>query len=190
MATMLFDYQAYLMEMRDKAEKKETVEKYEKIFGPIVWTITDQIRYREYVSKFTPVSYAIPEELQEDFDRNLLVQLVASSFSSDGMFDKDEEKSLPDFIISVQSGEQHVVKKVSELRWFQILRLYEIYVEEQMNLQILIAEDENEKEAILAQRESRLQRWNLVVDQEKNKELVQQAESEKAEKLDDLYSQL
>jgi hypothetical protein len=26
---MLFDFQAYLMEMRDKAEKKETVEKYE-----------------------------------------------------------------------------------------------------------------------------------------------------------------
>jgi hypothetical protein len=32
---MLFDFQAYLMEMRDKAEKKETVEKYEKLFGPI-----------------------------------------------------------------------------------------------------------------------------------------------------------
>ena len=29
---MLFDFQAYLMEMRDKAEKKETVEKYEKIY--------------------------------------------------------------------------------------------------------------------------------------------------------------
>jgi hypothetical protein len=33
---MLFDFQSYLMEMRDKAEKKETVEKYEKFFGPIM----------------------------------------------------------------------------------------------------------------------------------------------------------
>lgn len=93
-------------------------------------------------------------------------------------------------MIAVQSGDQHVVKKVSELRGFQILRLYEIYIEEQMNLQILIAEDEKEKEAIIAQRESRIQRWKLVAEQEQNKVLKAQAEVEKTEKLDDLYSQL
>jgi hypothetical protein len=82
------------------------------------------------------------------------------------------------------------VKKVSELRGFQILRLYEIYVEEQMNLQILIAEDEKEKEAIVAQREARHSRWKLISEQEENKALKVQAEIEKTEKLDDLYSQL
>jgi hypothetical protein len=59
-----------------------------------------------------------------------------------------------------------------------------------MNLQILIAEDEKEKEAILAQRDSRLQRWKLVAEQEQNKVLKAEAEIEKTEKLDDLYSQL
>lgn len=187
---MLFDFQAYLMEMRDKAEKKETVEKYEKLYGPIVGNIKDQIRFTEYVSQFSPVPYLIPEELQDDFDWDLLVQLVAASFSSDWMFETVEEKGQQDFVIAVQSWEQHVVKKVSELWGFQILRLYEIYIEEQMNLQILIAEDEKEKEAILAQRDARLQRWQLIVDQEKNKVLKAEAEVEKAEKLDDLYSQL
>ncbi len=187
---MLFDFQAYLMEMRDKAEKKETVEKYEKLFGPITGDIKDQIRYTDYISLFTPLSYLIPEELKDDFDRALLIQLVAGSFSSDGTFDANNDKWQPDFVIAVQSGDQHVVKKVSELRGFQILRLYEIYIEEQMNLQILIAEDEKEKEAIIAQRESRIQRWKLVAEQEQNKVLKAQAEVEKTEKLDDLYSQL
>jgi hypothetical protein len=178
------------MEMRDKAEKKETVEKYEKIYWPITGDIKDQLRYNEYVSTFKPMSYLIPEELQEDFDRELLIQLVAASFSSDGMLEEVADKWQPDFVIAVQSGEQHVVKKVSELRGFQILRLYEIYVEEQMNLQILIAEDEKEKEAIVAQREARHSRWKLISEQEENKALKVQAEIEKTEKLDDLYSQL
>lgn len=89
---MLFDFQAYLMEMRDKAEKKETVEKYEKLFGPITGDIKDQIRYTDYISLFTPLSYLIPEELKDDFDRALLIQLVAGSFSSDGTFDANNDK--------------------------------------------------------------------------------------------------
>lgn len=186
--------------MREKAEKKETVEKYEKMFWPITGDIKDQIWYKEYISQFAPLSYAFPDELADDFDWNLLSQLVAGSFSSDGSFDTQTAEAnaenpspeiwLPDFFIAVQSGDQHVVKKVSELRGFQILRLYEIYIEEQMNLQILIAEDENEKEAIMAQREARLSRWKLVAEQENTKALKAQDEQERAGKLDDLYNQL
>ena len=134
--------------------------------------------------------YLTPDEIKDDFDWDLLIQLVAASFSSDGVFDMNSGKELPDFVISVQSGDQVVVKKVSELWGFQILRLFEIYIEEQMNLQILIQEDEKEKEAILAQRDSRLSRWKLVVSQEENHVANKQAEVEKEEKLDDLYSQL
>ncbi len=176
--------------MREKAEKKETVEKYEKLFGPISGDIKDQTRYHEYISLFAPMQYAIPDELTEDFDWDLLGQLVAGSFSSDWTFDPNTESGKPDFMITVNSGDQHVVKKVSELRGFQILRLYEIYVEEQMNLHILINEDENEKEAILSQREARLSRWKLIAEREQTHVLKQQAEVEKTEKLDDLYSQL
>ncbi|USN55283.1 MAG: hypothetical protein H6765_01440 [Candidatus Peribacteria bacterium] len=55
-----------------------------------------------------------------------------------------------------------------------------------MNLQILIAEDEKEKEAILAQRESRLKRWSLVL--EKLTKDAEQAveDKEKTQKIDDL----
>lgn len=187
---MLFDFQSYVAELREKDEKKETVEKYEKFFGPIHGDIKDQLWFNEYVSNFKAMPYLVPEEIKDDFDRDILIQLVASSFSSDGVFDMQNGKDQPDFVISVQSGDQVVVKKVSELWGFQILRLFEIYVEEQMNLQILIAEDEKEKEAILGQRDSRLNRWKLVVSQGETHVASQQAEAEKEEKLGDLYNQL
>lgn len=178
--------------MRDKAEKKETVEKYEKIFWPIVGDIKDQSWYTDYITQFPPIQYAVPEELAEDFDWDLLCQLVAWSFSSDASVDTqvEEWKEHPNFVIAVQSWDQHVVKKISELRGFQILRLYEIYIEEQMNLQIIMSEEESEKEAILAQRESRLQRWKLILEQEENNRLKAQDEVEKAGKIDDLMGQL
>jgi hypothetical protein len=118
------------------------------------------------------------------------MQMVASSFSSDGLIDLDADSDMPEFVISVQSGDQVVVKKVTELRGFQVLRLYEIYSEEQMNLQILIVEDEKEKEAILAQREARFNRWKLVLESYDTSKLKQQEAKEKSGKLDDLYSSL
>jgi hypothetical protein len=32
---MLFDFQAFIQELREKAEKKQIIEKYEKLVGPI-----------------------------------------------------------------------------------------------------------------------------------------------------------
>lgn len=187
---MLFNFQKFVNELRENPEKKEVVEKYEKFFGPINGDIKDQIWYKEYVTPFHSMDYLKPEELENDFDWQLLMQLVASSFSSDGLLEVVEGKDLPEFVISVQSGDQVVVKKVSELRWFQILRLYEIYAEEQMNLQVLIAEDEKEKAAIEAQRDARVNRRKLVLDNMDKDVMSKADEAEKAGKLDDLMGQL
>jgi hypothetical protein len=137
-----------------------------------------------------PLGYMVPEELKADFDRPLLMQLVAGSFSSDGTLDDQTTTGKPEFVIAVQSGEQHIVKKVSELRGFQVLRLYEIYVEEQMNLHILITEDEKEKEAIIAQREARSSRRKLISQQAENKILKAQAEVEQQAQMSSLMDQL
>lgn len=187
---MLFNFQTFIQDLRENPEKKEVIEKFEKFFGPIEWDIFDQNRYQEYVQTFPILNYLVPEELVNDFDWNLLMRLVSSSFSSDGLLNYVDDATDPEFVISVQSGDQVVVKKISELRGFQILRLYEIYAEEQMNLQILIAEDEKEKEAILAQRSSRFNRWKLVLDKLDKEQETTHANAEKEEKLDDLYSQL
>lgn len=187
---MLFDFKSYIEELRENAEKKEVVEKYEKLFGPIQGEIQDQIWFKEYVSRFRTLEYLVPEELKEDFDWVLLMQLVASSLSSEWFLNVDEWKELPEFTISVQSWDQVVIKKVSELWGFQILRLYEIYLEEQMNLQILMAEDEKEKEAIESQREAKFNRWELLLQTfQKDKEEVAE-KAEKESKLNDLMNQL
>lgn len=187
---MLFNFTMFVQELRENPEKKEVIEKYEKFFWDITGGVQDQIWYKDYVSTFSSTQYLVPDELAKDFDRTMLMLLVASSFSSDGLLEVVEGKEFPEFVISVQSGDQIVVKKVSELRGFQVLRLYEIYCEEQMNLQILIAEDENEKNAILAQREARSNRWKLVVDNMEGDKMKKIIAAEQASKMDDLMSQL
>ncbi len=199
---MLFNFQAFVDELREKEDKKEVVEKYEKFFGPITWDVRDQQRYREYLINFKSIAYNVPDELKAEFDRNLLLQLVWASFSSECLFEKPEVKEweeqpkneawekIYDLTISVKSGDQTVVKKVIELRSFQILRLYEIYIEEQMNLQILIKEDEKEAQAIMSQRQARLQRRKLMIESLWREELQQQAKQEQEQQLGDLYSQL
>lgn len=187
---MLFDFNNFVQELRENQEKKEIVAKYEKYYGPITWELTDQLWYREYLKDFDGIDYLIPEELKEDFDRHLLIKFVAGSFSSEGVFDTQVEWELPEFVISVQSGDQLVVKKASELRWFQILRLYEIYSEEQMNLQILMAEEDKEKDAILWQRSNKIARWKIVLDNITKNKLEREEQNAKEEKLQDLYSNL
>ncbi|MEM9547140.1 MAG: hypothetical protein AAGA77_14260 [Bacteroidota bacterium] len=155
---MLFNFQKFINDLRDNKEKKDVVLKYEKLFGELTGEVKDQIWYNEFVSHFIPVDYNKPEELIKDFDWNLLSQLVAASFSSDAFCLIKNETN--EFLIDVENGDTRVKKLISEIWGFQILRLFEIYCEEQMNLQILIAEDEKEREAILKQREKVLKRWN------------------------------
>ena len=162
---MLFDFPAFIDELREKEDKKEIVEKYEKYFWKIQWDIKDQIWYKDYLSQFPAQSYLTPEDLDDDFDWDILQKLVIWSFSSDYELKQDND-SWWELYIAVKSWDQSIVKTVSELWSFQILRLYEIYIEEQMNLQILMNEDdeENEKEALISERQVRLKKWNAVLD--------------------------
>lgn len=144
------------------------------------------------------MKYLTPNELKDDFDRDLLLQLVISSFSSDYELKskdtedkKDDDKdALRDLYIAVKSGDQSVVKTVSELWSFQILRLYEIYIEEQMNLHALMSEDEKEKTAIQAEREMRQKKWEAVLNTLDIDKEAEKAKKDQASKLDDLMGKL
>lgn len=187
---MLFNFQTCVDELRENPEKKEIVEKYEQHFWPITWDTTEQPWYHSYVSTFRALDYAVPNELKDDFDRPVFMQLVACSFSSEWTIKVIEWQALPEFVISVKSGDKVVVKQVSELFPFQIKKLLEIYTEEQINLSVLAHEDEKEKAAIEARRDGKSQRRKLVLDNV-DKDIMSKAhEAEKEEKLDDLMSQL
>jgi len=188
---MLFDFTAFIQELREKPDKKSIVEKYEKLFGPIKWEIKEQKWYTEYVSTFDVLPSATPEELKNDFDRDLLQQLVVASFSSDYELKKTKpEDELRDLYIAVKSGDQSVVKTVSELRSFQVLRLYEIYIEEQMNLHALKHEDEKEKDAIDQERTMRQKKRKAVHDTMDMEEMWQKVKAEQESKLGDLMEKL
>ena len=161
---MLFNLKVFLQDLKDNPEKRDVYIKYDKLVESLdKMTSTKEMKwYQEYSARFEIKKYLVPDELIDDFDWDLLVQLIASSFSSDGLLEATTKSGL-EFIIAVRSGEKIVVKKISELWGFQILRLFHIYIEEQMNLAILICEDNNEKEAITNQREMRYHRWNIVL---------------------------
>jgi len=184
-----FNFEEFIEELREHPKKSEIVKKYEEIYWPIKWGIQDQIWYKDYISKFETVEYKVPLEYKDDFDWDLLMRLVAWSFSSEGYLEFEEKEQLPELLISVTSWDTHIVKKVSELFSFQIKRLYEIYVEEQLELQILIWKWE-EKEYIESKRVSRLERRKTVLDKirweiEKKKE-----EQERQKKLQELMNKL
>lgn len=202
---MLFDFLKYIEELREKEGKREIIEKYELLHWPIQWWLQDQIWYSNYVSTFTPIEYQVPNLWKDDFDWNLLSQLVSASFSSEVLLDmKWEEVWLPEMTISVENEWNVISKLVNELYPFQIDRLYQIYVEEQLNLQNHLTESikENEKweewdksikaekDEIIAQREYRFKRWWLLIETMGRKVALAADTKERESKLDNLYDQL
>ncbi len=192
---MLFDFPAFIEELREKEDKKDIVEKYEKYFWKIQWDIKDQIRYKDYLAQFQTQSYLTPEDLEDDFDRDILEKLVIGSFSSDYELKQEDKDGWRELYIAVKSWDQSIVKTVSELWSFQILRLYEIYIEEQMNLQILMNEEESEdweweKEALISERQVRLKKWNAVLDTLNRSKEAEEAKKDQEAALWDLMWKL
>lgn len=186
---LLFNFQEFISEMREKEDKKDIIEKYEALYGPIQGDIYEQPWYTDYLAKFSFVNFATPDELNEDFDRDLLQKLVIGSFSSDYELKNDQEKSMNELYIAVKSWDQSVVKTLSELWSFQVLRLYEIYIEEQLNMHILRGEDQ-EQGAIDAEREMRLKKWQAVLDTIDRASLAQETKASQEAMLGDLLGKL
>ncbi len=163
---MLFDFKEFIQSLREDNEKKEIIERYEGYNGNISGEITDQLWYTEYLINLEPLKYTVPEDLKDEFDWDLLSILIAGSFSSEYKIIPSEEK-LPELQIEVKSGDASVIKNISELWSYQINRLYEIYIEEQMNLHSLKGDSEQEKKAIDLEREQRVSNWILLSNRHK-----------------------
>jgi len=188
----MFDFVSFIESLKENSEKKEIVEKYEKFVEKIPERFEDTIIYKDYLSKFDTdkLDLLFPEFIDADFDWDLLIKLVVASFSSTYTFDKDEETWKDVLVIDVSAWDKHATKKLHELWGFQISRMYEIYIEEQMNLEILAHEDEKEKDIVLSQRAANLDKWKLQLEHLEAEKEKQKAEKEKQEKLNDLMSQL
>ena len=85
-------------------------------------------------------------------------------------------------LITVVSGEQSVTKNLNDLWSFQIIRLFEIYVEEQLNLEGLHGGSEDERSAIEEERKVKLMVYRKKLRQYEN----QEGQEEVMDSLDDL----
>lgn len=162
----LFSFQEFIHKLRNNPDKKEIIEDYEKIFGPMPDDFKETDIYKQYVSKFTPskqFKLIVPDELEFDFDWELFEQLTATSFSSDYWFELSEDATSYQLYISVKSGGKQIVKRVDELWSFQIHRLFEIYIDEQIKLFSLM-DDKEEQEAVQDEQKTRIKKYQLKID--------------------------
>ena len=168
----LFDYSYFIEEMKihpNKPRDKETVLKYEELFGSQKGlTLQDQPFYKEYLSLFRiPFKVSVPENISDDFDWDLLFRLIFGSISSSYSLDlKREWKKNPQLdplvqlSITVKSEDKDITRVFDKLWSFQILRLFEIYVLEQLDLAILEKEEE-EKDKIEAVERKKVEKLRI-----------------------------
>lgn len=153
--------------------------------------------YKEYVSKFDiegdfkdagVAGLMVLDDLEEDIDFTLLFQLVASSFSSEYELEIDTETQLVNLIITAVSGEQRITKELQELWTFQILWLFEIYIQEQLNLEGLRFESEDDKEGVEMEREMKLLEYLKKMRKLMNHQLNQQEIDDVEDEIDNLMN--
>lgn len=187
----MLDFKVFIENLKENPEKREIIEKYEKLVENLPDDFRQTIIWKDYLSKFDTewIELVMPEFIDEEFDLDLLFRLIIWSFSSTYVLEKAENWKY-ELIINVSVGDKSIAKKFSELWGFQIARMYEIYIEEQMNLEILKHEDEKEAEVIESQRLANLERWKLVKDNLEAEKLKELEEEEKQKKLNDLMSKL
>ena len=136
--TGLFDFSAFIENLRcdEDIRRRSCFYEYEEVYGPISDNIRDCAFYKDYLRFIKPVKYKVPEEIEDDFNWDLLFQLVAGSFSSKY---KLADGELYITCIDSSAGETvTLTRTVSKLWSYQIYRLFEIYLSEQISLSAMI----------------------------------------------------
>lgn len=143
----LFDFESFISELREKDGKREIISSYESYYGAINPDLRKQVWYANYVKALEDLypeeGILVPDDLEDDFDWRALFALVTASFSSSFRFEKNEKDPSGPLRLWIKVSSKNdetdevitIEKSLDELWSFQIIRLYEIYIEEQINLQ-------------------------------------------------------
>lgn len=158
----LFQFDSFIKEALESEKYHDSIVNYGKAYESLEDTaLEDTTFYKDYLSKFDISGFEIkpPEDLEDDFDYELLFRLIVASFSSDYVLSLDETwKDNPNVsadpitnvsvFVKTDSGNQN--KELQELWSFQILRLFEIYLNEQIELATLYAEEKEDEDEEIA----------------------------------------
>lgn len=166
-------FKDFVMDYSDNPEKVECIKQYETKYEIQDGTpIEDHPFYKDYLSRFDvdwePVTPEVYDMTPQNWD--LLVRLVLGSFSSKYDLSLDEQwKKNPigrprvNLCIGVTCKDSSITKTLDELWSFQIMRLFSIYINEQIDL-VGLLDDENDDEdceaaMLLEEREQRIKTY-------------------------------
>lgn len=150
---------------------------YEKKIGSLKEkTLIDLDLYKNYVGLFDRLDFRKPEmDVPFPFDWDLFLQLAAASFSckSSLTLSNNRDQNLPDLHLSVSSNkDEH--KVLANLSFFQLERLFLIFVDELLALEIHRNSDSNSANEIEETRQQKLVEWNMGIAQFKPLLLLRQ----------------
>ena len=138
----MFDFQGIIAELKEKHNENAKFDKLLEGFN-VDSVVEDMPFYEEYLSKFDVEQafdgyqlVAEAEDLASRDDLYLLFRLIVASLSSSYDILYDKPSNSIDFSVTVTSGEQTITKRVAELWSFQIVRMFEIYLDELVEFSI------------------------------------------------------
>ena len=183
----LFQFYSFVKEALESEKYHDSIVNYGKAYESLEdIVLEDTTLYKDYLSKFDISGFEIkpPEGLEDEFDYELLVRLIVSSLSSDYVLSLDDTwkdnpnvsaEPLTNVSVFVKTESGNIKKDLQELWSFQVLRLFEIYLREQIDLAILFAElKEDEKGLTTDVQEERLLRHKRY--EERKTQLLRDAE--------------
>jgi hypothetical protein len=165
---MMYNLNAHIQELLNDAEKCSIVTNYEKYYGSIPCYVQHLQVHREYLSKFDlgDIPLNLPKGLERDFNYKLLLRLGLASFSTEVNFELSGSNNI-EVLFTVKTDDAQITKRLSELWGFQILRLFQVFVEEQINMEVLAASDAEEMTTIYVQRANKLREFEQLAEKVK-----------------------
>ena len=175
----LFNFQSIIKGIRDNVKSGKKLQCEQLLDDITEETEYEELPlYKEYLSLFDvehdlgDLELLFPSALDEfKADAPSVLRLVAASFSTTYDLQYNAETNSVDLIIAVKNQEKSITKKLKDLWSFQIIRLFENYIEEQLNLEALRLNSEAGKRSIEEERKVK-----LMVFQKKIQQLGRQIE--------------
>lgn|GEM_PF-3529886 len=148
-----FNFDTFVRYALKSNDKKDIIVNYGNAYESLEDTLLEDTSfYKDYLSRFdtSNLNVIVPEGLEDSFDYDLFVRLVAASISSEYTLSLDEswkenpnmsaDSPLTNISIYVVIDKSRIHKDLKELCSFQIYRMYEIYLLEQIQHALNLAE--------------------------------------------------
>ena len=172
----LLSFPEIIAQMRE-SDYRYHLEKYEQMYGPIPDKLEETEIYKRHLSLFKIPDWLkieVPEDLEDDYDWDMLILFIVASYSSDFILKPDRESpDMTRLLIQPDQANGSALFDLNNVWHFQVEKLYKIYIAEQMDILCLEDdEDDMDSEAIIEKRQCVLDKFlskldNLLKEREK-----------------------